>query len=184
MTALALSLTLAVPMAAQRADKPEKKDPAANVESWFAKYDDNRDGVLTAEEFALGRTFFAALDLDKNGTLTREEAKDALTKKQSDAVNLRKLDTDGDGFVTRREWDGDQEGFDRLDRDNDGVLSKKDREIARNEARAEQRMKSYDKNADGIVSRDEWPGDDSSFRRQDADRNGQLTVDELGDRVE
>jgi Ca2+-binding EF-hand superfamily protein len=180
-TALALSLALAIPLAAQKPRKQvEKKDPVANIDGWFAKYDDNRDGHLTVQEFALGRTLFAAVDLDKNGVLTREEAIDAMTKKQAEpTVNLRKLDTDGDGFVTRREWDGDQAGFDRLDADNDGVLSKKDRDLIRNRERADQRMAAYDKNKDGIISQDEWPGSEETFRQQDGDRNGKITVDEL-----
>jgi Ca2+-binding EF-hand superfamily protein len=182
-TALALALALAMPLAAQKPKKQvEKKDPVANVEGWFAKYDDNRDGQLTVQEFALGRTLFDAVDLDKNGALTREEAIEAMTRKQTEpTVNLRKLDTDGDGFVTRREWDGDQAGFDRLDADNDGVLSKKDRDLIRNRERADQRMAAYDKNKDGIVSADEWPGSEETFRQQDLDRNGKITLDELAE---
>jgi Ca2+-binding EF-hand superfamily protein len=97
-------------------------------------------------------------------------------------VDLVSLDTDRDGFVTRREWQGDQAGFDKLDRDNDGVLSDIDRKIEMDEARAAQRLASLDKDKDGIVSRAEWPGNDESFRNQDLNRNGSLSLDELGDR--
>ena len=184
-TALALSLVLAIPMAAQKtANKVEKVPPAERVDAWFAKYDSNHDDQLTVEEFRLGRTYFDALDVDKNGIVKRDEAIEALTPKPSAerSVNLRELDTDGDGFVTRREWNGDQEGFDRLDLDNDGVLSKQDRELARNRARAEEQLKAYDKNEDGFVTQDEWPGNAETFRKHDANRNGKITVDELGDR--
>jgi Ca2+-binding EF-hand superfamily protein len=181
-TALALSLALAIPLAAQKtANQAEKQAPPEKVDAWFAKYDANHDGQLTVQEFRPGRTLFAALDVDTNGTVTRDEAIEALTPKadKKPTVDLKKLDTDGDGYVTRREWDGDQEGFDRLDADNDGVLSKQDRELVRSRARAEERLKAYDKNEDGFVSEDEWPGTPETFRQQDSNRNGKITVDEL-----
>jgi Ca2+-binding EF-hand superfamily protein len=177
-TALALLLVSAAP--ALLAEKA-KSDPVADVEKWFQKYDSDADGKLTLTEFRLGRTFFEGLDLDKNGIVTRDEAIRAL-QQQPVEVDLVSLDTDRDGFVTRREWQGDQAGFDKLDRDNDGVLSDIDRKIEMDEARAAQRLASLDKDKDGIVSRAEWPGNDESFRNQDLNRNGSLSLDELGDR--
>jgi Ca2+-binding EF-hand superfamily protein len=177
-TAAALTLLTAAPAAlAEKA----KADPAAAVDKWFAQHDENRDGKLTRTEFHLGRTHFDALDLDTDGILTPEEAKKALSQ-QPVEVDLPSLDTDKDGYVTRREWTGDQAGFDKLDRDNDGVLSKLDTAIEADEARAKVRLESLDKDKDGLVQRSEWPGNDETFRRQDQNRNGTLSLDELGDR--
>lgn len=156
-------------------------DPTAKVDSWFAQYDKNKDEKITLSEFRLGRTFFNSLDLDADGSLTREEAKKAISMHPA-PVDLTKLDTDQDGYVSRREWTGDQAGFDKLDRDNDGVISKIDEAITRDESRAKKRLKTLDKNGDDLVQRNEWPANDESFRNQDLNRNGTLSVDELGDR--
>lgn len=37
---------------------------------------------------------------------------------------LRKMYTNQDGTITRDEWNGRQEAFGKLDRNNDGVISK------------------------------------------------------------
>lgn len=188
-SALALSLAFSAVALAQNANTAPAADTAAadkaktdNVDNWFGRFDYNKDGKVTLEEFGLGKTYFKALDLDSDGALTREEAKQALLKK-STVPDLRAMDTDKDGYVTRREWTGDQAGFDELDKDNDGVLSAKDRQLARSEAKAKKRLEAFDKNKDGVLTQDEWPADASSFRKQDLNRNGVLTVDELGDHI-
>jgi Ca2+-binding EF-hand superfamily protein len=179
-TALALSLVvgttaLAADAAANAAAKTD------NVDTWFVRFDHNKDGQLTLDEFGLGKSYFTALDIDRNGVLTRDEAKKALAQAQTDdsLVDLRKLDTDGDGVVSRREWTGTQEAFDKFDVDRDGALSRKDRELSRELERAQKRFESMDKNKDGVISRDEWPGNDASYRLQDRNRNGSITQDEL-----
>lgn len=180
-TSLALSLVALAPLALAEAPKA-KVDPTAALEKWFPEYDTNRDGKVTRDEFRLGSAYFAALDVDKDGTLTLPEARKALTS-QPVEIDVQAADTDGDGYLTRREWPGDQAGFDKLDRDNDGVISSLDRDLELSEARAKGRMKKLDKNKDGLVQRQEWPMDDSSFRQQDLNRNGTISLDELGDRA-
>lgn len=179
-TALALSLAAATSaFAAEGAAAAAKSGDKVDV--WFGRFDHNKDGQLTLDEFGLGKTYFTALDLDANGVLTRDEAKKALAMEQKDesVVDLRKLDMDGDGVVSRREWTGTQEGFDKFDVDRDGALSRKDRELTRELERAQKRFEGFDKNKDGVISRDEWPGDDASYRLQDRNRNGAVTEDEL-----
>lgn len=173
-TALALSLVAATTLVAA-----EEKPKADNVDNWFARFDHNHDDKVTLDEFGLGRQYFTALDLDRDGALTREEAKKALSQKDENEFNFRKLDTDGDGVVSRREFDGTQEEFDKLDVDRDGALTKKDRVLQRDLDRAAKRFTLLDKNKDGVISRDEWPGDDASYRLQDRNRNGSVTQDEL-----
>jgi Ca2+-binding EF-hand superfamily protein len=49
------------------------------VNNLFAKYDKDKDGKLTAAEMGDERTF-KALDLNKDGSVTKQEAEDALKK--------------------------------------------------------------------------------------------------------
>lgn len=181
-TALALTLAAAA-MAAQEApqEKPhyDRSPKAESAEAQFAKYDTNKDGKVTAEEFRGGKTLFAAYDADKNGVLTLDEIKAA---KHQSRPNFRALDTDKDGFVSRREWQGTQQEFDAVDLDRDGVWSRADIAIEKHRTQAEGVLERLDTNKDGVLSQDEWLAaqrDVASFRRQDLNRNGSLDLQEL-----
>ncbi|MGZ8711554.1 MAG: EF-hand domain-containing protein, partial [Thermoanaerobaculia bacterium] len=112
-TALALSLTTAAMAGETGQAKPrvhvDRTPKAVSGEVLFARYDTNNDGKVTPEEFRGGKTLFTAYDADGDGVLTLEEVK-AATKTAS-SPNFRALDTDNDGYVTRREWQGTQEEF-------------------------------------------------------------------------
>ena len=181
---LALSFAVAVPAA--QADTADEAKQAASVDQWFKDYDRNHDQQLTIEEFSLGKTYFHALDVDKNGSVTREEALKALamaTQNNAKSINWSTMDRDNDGYVTVREWTGTPEEFDAHDLDGDRVLSPYDRALAREHARATRRLKAYDKNGDGLVSQEEWPADVNTFRQRDHNRDGMLNVDELAEDV-
>ena len=184
-TALALSLA-AIVMADEKAAQAHQPKPvvdraskAVSGEVLFARYDENKDGQVTPEEFRGGKTLFTAYDADRNGVLTLDEVKAA---KQSDAPNFRKLDTDKDGFVTRREWQGTQEEFDAVDLDRDGVWSKLDRAIEKRRTQARGTLQMFDTNKDGAISGEEWAAgrrDEGSFRLRDLNKDGSLDLDEL-----
>jgi Ca2+-binding EF-hand superfamily protein len=179
--ALALTCLVAAPAAlAQTADEAK----TASVEKWFELYDRNHDQLLTVEEFSLGKTFFTALDLDRNGSVPRDEAKQALLKKNTvKTINWSPMDADKDGYVTVREWTGTAEEFDAHDLDGDRVLSSYDRALGRERNRAAGLLKVYDKDGDGLISSKEWPADVSTFRQHDRNRDGMLNVDELQEDV-
>lgn len=178
-TALALTLTVAAP-AAWAADA----DPTTKVDVWFAQYDKNKDEKLTVDEFALGKTYHAALDIDGDGMLTRDEARQALLRKsERKSFDWVKMDADADGYVTVREWTGTAEEFDAHDLDGDRVISKYDRALAREKKRAQGVLNAFDKDKDGFVSMKEWPADAGTFREKDRNRDGLLSVDELADDI-
>lgn len=183
-TALAFACVVAVPAAHAQQQSDAQAKAVANVDVWFERCDKNHDGNVTPAEFELGKQLFVVLDLDANGSLTRDEAKNALTKKSKHGnVDFVKMDTDGDGYVTVREWTGTPEEFDANDLDHDRVISSYDRDLARARNRAENRLKAYDTDKDGFVSQTEWPADVSTFRKQDRNRDGKLSVDELQEDV-
>jgi Ca2+-binding EF-hand superfamily protein len=116
--------------------------PAALLDR-FQSMDKDGDGKVTAAEFDGPEPLFARLDADKDGSITRDEigrlapaAPPAAAAKPKDAAKgkaaakaaqlverVKGMDKDGDGRVTRDEFRGLPQVFDRLDRDGDGVIS-------------------------------------------------------------
>ena len=88
---------------------------------------------------------------------------------------LRQLDTNKDGVISRSEWRGDAAKFDRLDTNHDGVLSQTDRASRDGQSR----YRGMDRNNDGVVTRAEWRGNDTSFRQHDRNGDGVLSADEV-----
>jgi hypothetical protein len=78
------------------------------------------------------------------------------------------LDTDGDGRITRKEYEA---GFNLLDTDGDGVITREKFNCASGAPFA-----MIDKDSDGKVSRAEWNAGFDSF---DTDKNGYITAKEF-----
>ena len=98
---------------------------------------------------------------------------------------LRGMDRNNDGRITRSEWRGNENAFERRDRNGDGVLA--GRELRRNNRNRnrdrgdDERIDSLgaiDRNRDGVVSRGEWRGSRGEFDRLDRNRDGYLTSSE------
>lgn len=183
---LAATLTAQEPQTAQKAQQQQPKpavdrsSKAVSGEVLFGRYDKNKDGKVTPEEFRGGNTLFAAYDANKDGFLTLDEVQSA--KKVTTGPNFRELDTDKDGFVTRREFQGTDEEFDEVDLDRDGVWSKLDRAIEKRHIQAKGEIERMDTGKDGTISSEEWIAagrDAGTFRQRDRDRNGSLDVEEI-----
>ena len=82
----------------------------------FSSHDWNRDGVLSGDELIAGATrpTAAARPLPPPPPRPRTE---------SDEVLFARRDVNRDNVVSRSEWVGTSTEFNRLDRNNDGVLS-------------------------------------------------------------
>ena len=129
-----MSVTLVAPMAmADRGDGP--RGHGARIDAM----DTNDDGQITLEE-AQGAfaARFATLDADGNGTLSQSElVADAQARSAERATErFAALDTDGDGELTQAEMPGPRGDrvarmFDRLDTNDDDVLSAEELEAAK-----------------------------------------------------
>jgi Ca2+-binding EF-hand superfamily protein len=100
---------------------------------------------------------------------------------------LSRIDTDGDGQVTREEWAAHQAaGFNRVDADHDGKLTMAEMHAAlkpQRESEAAKVFQRWDSNKDGFVTREEFLGRDfPGFKMLDTDGDGNITADELRNR--
>ncbi|MBN9549429.1 MAG: EF-hand domain-containing protein [Alphaproteobacteria bacterium] len=102
---------------------------------------------------------------------------------------LRRLDTNGDGAISKEEMMAARERlFKRLDRNGDGVIDEKEIEMVRQaikdraqaaEARLGTGWRRMDRNGDGKVSEDEFRASTPLFDLADRNGDGRLSADEI-----
>ncbi|MGI9465111.1 MAG: EF-hand domain-containing protein [Aestuariivirgaceae bacterium] len=101
------------------------------VRSFLKRYDADKNGEITQQEIDTNRNdWHKKFDTDGNGTLTMQEF-EALwleAKRRRMVRSFQRLDEDGSGTVTLDEYTEPMANFvERMDRNGDGVLSRKDR---------------------------------------------------------
>jgi len=88
-------------------------------------HDRDGDGKVSEKEFPGPDEHFTRIDLDSDGFINREEARQAPRPKgQGGRVpgKFREDDADGDGVVSRAEFSGPVDHFERLDLNGDGAI--------------------------------------------------------------
>jgi hypothetical protein len=129
-----------------------------------------------------------ARDHDDDGRIVRERARDRDdgVRRADRAGRRHGLDRNGDGIITRAEWRGNDRSFDVQDRNNDGVISARDRNHTSGRSGANSRYgdwRSLDRDADGRLERWEWPHGDSLFNDIDRNNDGLVSQWELRNSV-
>lgn len=164
--------------------------------------DTNSDGVLTRQEFDAGRAAdFSRLDADHTGQLTRQEMRADRAEhgehrrgrrgghRGEGMRQLASADANNDGNITREEFLArPNEMFQRLDANNDGVISTAERPQRperddRGERRGERRDRpdrpNPDTDGNGTISRAEFTAIGAHFfERLDANNDGRVTQEE------
>jgi len=148
--------------------------------------DANADGKLSRDEW-----LDLFLKLDKNGDeyLTMQEVMSAFggpgRGRGKFGERLKQMDKNGDGAISREEFEGPPQFFDRLDRDGDGQISAEEmKAIAERFGQGGQgapggKALRMDQDGDGKISREEFRGPEQMFDKLDTDGDGFLTMEEL-----
>ena len=178
---------------AQAQDGPQERGDRHGI----FQSDANSDGVLTRAEFDAGRTaLFARLDADHNGQLTRDEMHAERGERgehrgrrgghRGGMHQLASADANNDGNITREEFLArPNEMFQRLDTNNDGVISADERP-QRGERGGPGRERGersdrphFDSDNNGTLSRAEFAAMGAGmFERLDANGDGRVTQEE------
>ena len=117
------------------------------------------------------------------GVWAQDKSKDnAAEKAPKEAENpylerFKQLDRDGDGFVTMKEWPLDRPSFERVDRNQDGRLSRGEL-LTPNTLRRDRvdvQFDELDTNRDGYLSQSERQRAGAGLERLDRNRDGSLS---------
>jgi Ca2+-binding EF-hand superfamily protein len=145
----------------------------------FANLDANRDGRITQDEWRYDVESFRRADQNGDDVLSRGEFLNGdVDTDREDRFDY--LDANDDGRIDRSEWHSSADAFRWLDRNRDGVLSRA--EVVGNESqqtRTTDQFASLDENRDNRITPDEWQWSRRSFDRYDRNRDGVISRDEL-----
>lgn len=93
---------------------------------------------------------------------------------------MTRMDTDGDGVISKAEWKGPPDAFLKIDTDSSGTITKAELDAAKKDMIANHpRHGPMDTNGDGLISRSEWLGPPAAFDEIDTDKDGSLSKTEM-----
>jgi Ca2+-binding EF-hand superfamily protein len=144
------------------------------TERGFLNLDHNRDRRITSNEWHFDREAFVRADRNRDGVLSSAEFIGAdMDDDRGD--RFEDLDADGNGRVERNEWHASDDAFVWLDRNRDGILTR--REVVGSEAASGRldQFASLDVDGNGRVERNEWHWSAGSFASRDANGDGALS---------
>ena len=137
----------------------------------FSRLDRNGNGWISHDEWDGDRKSFDALDDNHNGALNRDEFLKASTEARQ--ARFKAFDLNNNGAISRTEWNGDNQSFARLDKNDDGKLMRE--EFVKRNNDLEQNFSGMDRDHNGRLSSQEWRGDKKTFENLDDNHDDQVS---------
>ena len=171
------------------------RDVRARARNALAQFDQDKDGLVSAEEYPGNDKAFKKADRNNDEQLewkellrlAEKELEDIQKRMKSpgryDFLNL--FDINGDRQVTANEYDGPARAFRKYDENADGVVDYYEIYPDKRPDQMEQRgpepedlnvIATLDANDDGRVGRDEWKGSEAAWKRLDRNGDGWITI--------
>ena len=194
---LSVALLAAATLSPSLATAQPERQGNRGVAIRFGQMDVNRDGVIQREEWKGSAQSFRVHDWNEDGVLSLEEVRIGARRAERTGEpgpfegwdreyeftdwterGFQRLDRDRDGRVTRAEFPFDRTAFNRTDHNRDGVLSRGEFLGGEDPSEDDDREDSFsnlDYNRDNRVDRNEWHGTRGRFDGLDRDRDGFLT---------
>ncbi len=143
----------------------------------YSSMDVNRDGIVTSDEWRGDMHLFLSSDWNGDGVLSGNEATGGFQRgkdydRQHSEARFFDLDQNKNSVVSRYEWDGLHEAFNRLDDNHNGVLTRT--EFVNPIVKGTDRFTVLDQDRDGVLSLTEWKGNAAIFNQLDKNRDGHL----------
>lgn len=134
-------------LALQQEDEPRAEDQSEETDGvnrdqqkprgeGRAKWDDDGDGRLSAEEFPGPAERFEELDRNEDGFIDRDEMPHSRSRGRHGRHGgkpMERFDADGDGKISRQEFPGPDDRFDEIDGNGDGFISQEEMSQRRRE---------------------------------------------------
>lgn len=158
----------------------------------FEVMDENRDGVVSREEWRGSARAFSVQDWNGDGRLSGEEVRIGARKnvnwEEADhnpsryernltwtAAAFTNLDHNRDGRLTPNEWHFDTETFRRVDNNRDNAINRAEFLGGDDDDAREVSFDDLDVNNNGRVEQTEWFYSDTAFTLLDRNRDGILS---------
>lgn len=155
-------------------------ESVSGASSFIEHFDQDRDGLVSVNEFPGDESIFSSLDVDGSGFIDETEAQEVRPPHggPDPEAMLDEIDSDGDGMLSFAEFPGPADHFDRLDADGDGLLSADELLAGRPGPAGEDGFANDDADQDGLVSLAEFSGSEDLFDKLDADGDGYISEQE------
>ena len=171
------------------------RDPRARARNARGQFDQDKDGLVSREEYPGDPRAFEKADRDRDGKLEWKELVRMAGQELEDIRRRTKspgkyeffelFDLNYDRLITLAEYDGPARSFRQVDENGDGVVEyyeiypelRPDRMArARPEPEDLTVIATLDADGDGRVSRAEWKGSAAAWKRVDRNGDGWLTT--------